>query len=117
VAKRILALEYADRVVRFCDVGEVRRAVQRPSQDNLREEDATLFGEFQGVPPEGRRFEFQMAEGGEVIRGKIGPAVGDPDVINKRLHRPVQINVHAMCVGSGRPRYVLLALPTWPADA
>ncbi len=53
---------------------------------------------------------------GDVIRGKIGPAVGDRDVINKRLHRPVQVNVHATRVGTGSPRYVLLALPTWPAD-
>jgi hypothetical protein len=110
-------LEYGDHAVRFRDVGDVRRAVQRPSQDNLREEDTTLFGEFQGVLPEGRRFEFRMAEGSDVIRGKIGPAVGDPDVINKRLHRPVQVNVYATRVGTGSPRFVLLALPTWPADA
>jgi hypothetical protein len=56
-------LEYGDHVVRFRDMGDARRAVQRPSQDNLREEEATLFGEFQGVLPEGRRFEFRMAAG------------------------------------------------------
>jgi hypothetical protein len=113
----VFALEYGDHVVCFRDVGDVRWAVQRLSQDNLREEGATLFGEFQGVLPEGRRFEVRMAERGEVIRGNIGPAVGDADAINKCLHRPVQINVHATRVGSGRPRYVLLTLPTWPADA
>ncbi len=87
------------------------------SQDNVREKETTLFGEFQGPLPDGRRFEFRMAEGADEIRGEIGPAVGDPDVINKRLYRPVQVNVHATRVGTGRPRYVLLALPTWPAAA
>jgi hypothetical protein len=39
-----------------------------------------MVGEFQGALPEDRCFEFRMAEWGDVIRGKIGPVVGDPDV-------------------------------------
>jgi hypothetical protein len=56
-------LEYGGHVLRFRDLGDVRRAVQRLSQDNLREEETTLFGEFQGVLPKGRRFEFGIADG------------------------------------------------------
>jgi hypothetical protein len=112
----VCALEYGERLVCFRDVGEVRRAVQRLSQDNLREEEATLSGEFQGVLPEGRRFEFRRVEEGEVVRGKIGSAVGDPAVINRHLHQTVQIRVLETRVGNGKPRYTLLALPTWPSE-
>ncbi len=60
-----------------------------------------------------RRFECKRSPDGEVIRGKIGPAVADPDIINQRLHEPTTISVLAIPVGNGRPRYVLLALPAW----
>jgi hypothetical protein len=95
-------------------VGEVRQATARLSQDNLREEEATLFGEFQGVLPEGRRFEFRTSGNGEVTLGKVAPAIPDPAIINQHLHQPVTIKVLATRVGNGRPRYVLLELPTWP---
>jgi hypothetical protein len=112
----VCTLEYGERLVRFRDVGEVRRAVQRLSQDNLREEETTLSGEFQGILPEGRRFEFRRVEGGEVVRGKIGSAIGDPGVLNRHLHQTVQITVLETRVGNGKPRYTLLALPTWPSE-
>lgn len=63
--------------------------------------------------PTGRRFEFKRSPDGEVIRGKIGPAVADPDIINQRLHQPTTISVLTTQVGNGKPRYVLLALPSW----
>lgn len=109
----ICALEYNERIARFRDVGEVRRAVQRLSGDNLRENETTLHGEFQGVLPKARRFEFKLSADGEVIRGKVGPAITDPDVINRYLHRPTEISVITTQVGNGKPRYVLLALPSW----
>jgi hypothetical protein len=68
------------------------------------------------VLPEARRFEFRLAERGEVIRGKISPAIADPDLINRHLHQPAQIRVLETRVGTGRPRYAVLALPTWPSD-
>jgi len=109
----VCALEYNERIARFRDVGEVRRAVDRLGQDNLREEETTLHGEFQGVLPKARRFEFKLSADGEVIRGKIGPAITDPDILNQNLHQPTTISVMATQVGTGKPRYVLLALPSW----
>jgi hypothetical protein len=113
----VCAMEYGDRVVRFLGVGDVRRAMERLSQDNLHETELILYGEFQGVLPEGRRFEFRLTEDSEVIRGKIGLAIGDPDAINRHLHEPVRIQVLATQVGNGRPRYVLMAMPAWAAKA
>ncbi len=42
----------------------------------------------------------------EVIRGKIGPAVAAPDLINQRLHQPTPISVLTTRGGNGRPRAV-----------
>ncbi len=90
------------------DVGKVRRAVERLGCDNLREEEVTLHGQFQGVRPAGRRFEFKRSADGEVIRGEIGPAVADPDIINQRLHQSTSISVLATQVGNGKPRRLVV---------
>lgn len=109
----VCTVTYRDQAARFADVGQVRRAVERLSRDNLREDEGTLHGEFQGVLPDGRRFEYRLSDSGEVIRGKIGPAIAEPDLINRHLHRPVTIKVLATQVGNGKPRYVLLEVPRW----
>ncbi len=109
----VCTLEYNERIARFRDVGEVRRAVERLGQDNLHEQETTLNGEFQGVLPKARRFEFQLSADAEVVRGKIGPAIANPDVINQYLHQPTTITVMATQVGNGKPRYLLLSLPSW----
>lgn len=110
-SEAVCALEFNDRASRFRDVGEVRRAVERLSRENLSEEQKTLDGEFLGVLPEARRFEFKLSAEGEVIRGTIGPGVADPDAINRHLHRRTEISVMATQVGGGKPRYVLLSAP------
>ncbi|MCA9091291.1 MAG: hypothetical protein KDA90_21965 [Planctomycetaceae bacterium] len=96
----------------FQDVGEVRKSLDRLSQDNLHETETKLFGEFQGVLPKGRTFEFRVAEA-EVVRGKIGVEIDNPEEINRHLHQPVEITVLETRVGMGKPRYQLLKLPTW----
>ncbi len=107
------ALEFNRRVARFRDVGEVRRASERLSQDNLHERETTLHGEFQGVLPGSRRFEFKLSADSTIVHGKIGPAIPDPAVINRHLHQPTEIHVLETQVGAGKPRYVLSALPSW----
>ena len=98
---------------RFRDVGEVRRSVERLSQDNLHEGQVSFFGEFQGVLPKGRTFEFMQANTGEVIRGKIGPEIEDPNLLNEHLHQPTTITLQESRVGEGKSKYRLLQLPTW----
>ena len=109
----VCSLESNDKVFRFSDVGEVRRAVERLGRDNLVEERQRLSGEFQGVLPKGRTFEFKLADSGDVVRGKVGTGIADPDVINRYLHQATLIDVLATRVGNGRPRYVLNSLPEW----
>jgi len=109
----VCALEYRGKTFRFSDVGAVRRGLARMGQDNLREEKQVLEGEFRGVLPKSRRFEFQPAGTEEILGGKVGPAVEDVEELNERLHQPACITVMMTRVGNGRPRYVLLAPPDW----
>jgi hypothetical protein len=104
----VCALEYQDKVFRFSDVGQVRRSVERLSRDNIHEEEQWMEGDFLGVLPKRRTFEFRITETGEIISGKVGLDIADAGVINHILGRPIRILVMATRIGGGRPRYVLL---------
>ena len=104
----VCALEFKDKVFRFADVGEVRRSEQRLSLDNIHENKQQLEGVFQGVLPKRRTFEFKLSSTQEVIAGKVGAGIADASRINHILERATKIEVQTICVGNGRPRYVLL---------
>ena len=110
-------LQFRNRAFRFTDSGQVRRSLQRMSQDNLHEEEQILKGEFQGVLPKRRTFEFKLQETDEVIAGKIGPAIATADEFNAHLYRTVSVRLMVTRVGNGRPRYLLLETPDWTAGA
>lgn len=109
----VCTVELDDRKFSFRDVGEVRRSWERLGQDNLHEETQTYSGEFQGVLPKRRTFEFRVADSEDVITGKIGPSISDVDALNRHLHTLARIEVLATRVGNGRPRYVLNQAPVW----
>lgn len=112
----VCALQYGGRGVRFTDVGQVRNSLARLGADNLREAQEQLRGEFLGVLPNGRTFEFKLAGGdGQVVRGKVSDAIQNVDEINQHLYLSVRIDVMTTQVGNGRPRYLLTQLPQWPA--
>lgn len=109
----ICALQYRNQVFRFTDVGQVRRSLERISKDNLHEDEQLLKGEFQGILPKRRTFEFKITGTDQVIVGKVAPAIEDADLINKHIHQQVEIRTMITRVGDGRPRYLLLDLPRW----
>lgn len=109
----VCALQYRNQVFRFTDVGQVRRSLERLSKDNLHEDEQFLKGEFQGVLPNRRTFEFKISGSDHIITGKVTPAIEDVDLINKHLHQQVEIRTMVTQVGDGRPRYLLLDLPHW----
>ncbi len=98
--------------IRFADTGEIVTALERISVDRIREEKTTLEGEFQGVLPKRRTFEFKIRNVEEVIAGKVSSHIQNPDEINKMLHQQLRINVLLTQVGNGRPRYTLIDLPS-----
>ncbi|MDO9012072.1 MAG: hypothetical protein Q7U78_09745 [Gallionella sp.] len=114
----ICALQIQAKAFRFNDIGQVRRSLERISQDNLREEDKILIGNFEGALPTRRTFEFKLRDSGEVITGKISSAVSNPEKINAHLYQQLNIQVMETRVGhNGRPRYLLLETPQWsPAN-
>jgi hypothetical protein len=109
----VCALECGGKAFRFGDVGEVRKSLLRLSHDNLHEAETKLHGELQGVLPKSRTFEFRLSNNGEIIRGKVGSAIIEPNKLNEHLGQPTTITVNEMRVGSGKPRYVLTAMPVW----
>ena len=109
----VCAFQYGGRGVRFTDVGQVSRSLARLAADNLHESEEQLRGEFVGVLPNSRSFEFRLASDGQIIRGKVSPRVQNVDAINDHLHSAVQIDVTRTQVGNGRPRYLLTQMPQW----
>lgn len=109
----VCALQYGGRSVRFTDVGQVSRSLARLAADNLHESEEQLRGEFVGVLPNSRSFEFKLAGDQQIIRGKVSPRLQNVDDINGHLHQTVQIEVTRTQVGNGRPRYLLTQMPQW----
>ena len=105
----ICALEFKEEVFRFADVGQVRRSEGRLRKDNIHEEDKPLSGQFLGVLPHRRTFEFQITDSQEVIVGKVGPEIHDAGRINDVLKQNINIQVHTKRAGTGRPKFTLLS--------
>lgn len=112
----ICTLQYRDKGFRFTDVGQIQNSLARLNADNLRESEQTLSGEFFGVLPKSRSFEFKLSTNEtteQIIRGKIAPTIENVDEINLHLHQLIRIKVMTTQVGNGRPRYVLTSIPEW----
>ncbi len=104
----VCVLEFKEEIFRFADVGQVRRSEGRLRQDNIHQEEKSLSGQFLGVLPHRRTFEFQVAEKKDIVTGKVGPAIEDAGSINHVFGRPLTIYVHTKRAGTGRPTYTLL---------
>lgn len=104
-------LEFADRFFRYADYDQIKASCERLKDDNIQEREESYFGEFQGVLPTGRTFEFRLADQQGLIKGKVDLAIEEPDVLNREwLHKPVTVKLNVMQVGQGRPRFTLMTL-------
>ncbi|MBD3771902.1 MAG: hypothetical protein IE925_17400 [Rhodobacterales bacterium] len=104
-------LEFADRFFRYADYEQIKVSSERLQADNIQEWEETHHGEFQGVLPTGRTFEFRLADQKGLIKGKVDLAFDDPDILNREwLHKPVTVKLNVMRVGQGRPRFTLMTL-------
>ncbi|MBF0428613.1 MAG: hypothetical protein HQL94_06785 [Magnetococcales bacterium] len=104
-------LEFADRSFRYSGYEQLKRSCERLKDDNIQERKEAFLGEFQGVLPAGRTFEFKPFDQDGVIRGKIDPAIEDPDTLNRQwLRKPLKTIFDVMQVGQGRARYTLKSL-------
>jgi hypothetical protein len=104
-------LEFADRSFHYADYEQIKASCERLKDENIQEREETYRGEFQGVLPAGRTFEFRLADQRGLIRGKVDLSIEDPDVLNREwLHKPVTVKLNVMQVGQGRPRFTLMTL-------
>lgn len=102
------ALEFDNRSFRYADYDQLKYSSVRLKDDNIKEETQSYKGEFIGVLPASRTFEFKLSDQEGVLRGKIDTSIDDPDVLNREwLHRPVTLSLNVVQVGNGRPRYTL----------
>lgn len=104
-------LEFRDDFFKYSNIEQLEISETRLKAENITRTEETFFGEFQGVLPQGRTFEFKISGDEGIIKGKIDPAIDEPDILNRDwLHKPVQATLSVVQVGQGRPRYTLLSL-------
>lgn len=106
----VCSFAFRDRVFRYPDIEQLRIGSSRLREENIHEVEESKTGEFLGVLPTRRTFEFRVADTGEVISGKVGRNVDDPAAINELLRRQLTVRVYSRRVGHGRPKYVLQSL-------
>ena len=101
------AYEFGERKVFFKNISDIDKAISILDKDNIKEGDETYAGEFQGILPGRRTFEFLTSDK-KIIVGKIGSEIKDPDVLNREyLHQRITINLNTTQVGQSKPRYML----------
>lgn len=103
------SLEFNNEIFGFSGIDQVKRSEKRLRQDNIRESEDYLSGQFQGVLPKRRHFEFLDEESGEIIFGKVGQDIEDAGIINQMSDKTVTIHVRKKQVGKSTPRYLLLS--------
>ena len=105
------ALQFGARSFRFNELAEVQTSLDRLSHDNLQEDQVVVSGQFEGMLPRRKSFEFRRADSGEVLTGKLAAAIQRPEIVNAHLYEPVSVQLIRTVVGRGRPRFVLATLP------
>lgn len=104
-------LEFKHNYFTFKDIDQLRASAERLKEDNIHILDDTFNGQFQGILPTGRTFEFKLEESGKILRGKVAIEIEDPAILNRNyLDRPVKVKLQGIQVGQGRPRYSLVSL-------
>lgn len=101
-------LEFKDHFFRYQNIEQLQISAERLQEENIHEHDEEYTGEFQGVLPYSRTFEFKLSDQSGILKGKVDIAVDDPDLLNREwLHKPVSLKLHVIQVGQGRPRFTL----------
>ena len=101
-------LEFKDRFFRYRNIEQLELSLQRLQEDNIHERDEEYTGQFEGVLPHCRTFEFKLNDQDIILKGKVDMNIADPDFLNREwLHKIVSLKLHVIQVGQGRPRFTL----------
>lgn len=101
-------LEFKNQFFRYKNIEQLQASVERLQEDNIHERDEEYIGEFDGVLPTSRTFEFKLTDQKGILKGKIDISIENLDVLNRDwLKKPVSLRLHVIQVGQGRPRFTL----------
>lgn len=101
-------LEFKEQFFRYQNIEQLKISAERLQEENIHESDEEYTGEFQGVLPQSRTFEFKLLDQRGILKGKVDIAIDDPDLLNRDwLHKTVNLKLHVIQVGQGRPRFTL----------
>ncbi|AYA02134.1 hypothetical protein BEN74_04125 [Acinetobacter sp. WCHAc010034] len=104
----LCGFEFNDKFFRFYDQDQLARSVCRLDSNNIHETVQPHKGEFQGVLPNSRTFEFKSYDEDRVIRGKFDLNISDPDIVNREwLHKSILIDFTVTQVGDSQPRFTI----------
>ncbi|MHA3081691.1 hypothetical protein ACX1NX_00590 [Acinetobacter sp. ANC 5383] len=104
-------LEFDNKFFKFSDDAQLQKALARLDDNNIHEIDVVYKGSFRGTLPESRNFEFRTEIDNELIKGKIGKDILNPEEINmKWLLKPVTVNFHVTTIGNSKPKFILKSL-------
>ena len=115
----VCALEFWAHEFRFRDTAQVRRSENRLSDDNIRQDDSTIYGKFLGFFPHRPRAQFQIEgvgsdflspEIGRIITARVAPSVANRSDINSILNQDIRVEVHTRQIRANRPRYVIIGV-------
>lgn len=109
----VCTMQYSDRVVRFANLAQVTRSLERLGHDNLYEAEETIRIRFGGAMPHRKNCEFQIQGCDDWLAARISPSVENADEINENRGAWVNARMLITRVGNGQPRYKLLELPKW----
>ncbi len=113
IEEAIFTFKFKDMLFKFDHVGQVKNCSERLSAENIKqEENISIIGEFLGVLPNKKTFEFKIKVNNELFAGKISASILNPEKINSILNKEVEIKVTKTTVGNGKPRYLMLDLPS-----
>lgn len=106
----LCAIDFRGKQFQFDSLDKIKTSSKRLQENNIQEDEEILIGNFLGVLPFSRTFEFQT-EAGVLIKGKIGRDVENPDRLNLEfLHKRVKVVMNLKKFGKGKPRYTVLSL-------
>lgn len=104
----LCALQYGRNSFRFRSLEDVKRSRERLKTENIQESTEEFQGQFVGVLPDGRTFEFMVAGEQKPIKGRIDKAIDDPLEIGRNwLFKQATVTFHVIRFAKGGPRYSL----------
>ncbi|MGV0886014.1 hypothetical protein V6760_03965 [Acinetobacter venetianus] len=104
-------LEFDNKFFKFSDKNQLQNAINRLDDENIHEEQVTYRGYFQGALPSARNFEFKTEIDDEIVKGKIGKDILNPEKLNSDWYQKVvQVKFTVIRVGNSRPKFILESL-------